>query len=222
MLKKVLNKQKVLLEKLDYRRDQILFYFINKFWPRWLVPNYLTYARLIIGILLFVLLFYYGIEDKTLIVTLFIIGILTDLFDGSVARCLKMESKFGAFIDPPIDRLLIIPIAIYSLISSHHWLLLILIVLEVIGGLISAYPQSKNIFIPPNIFAKIKMALQSVVFGMILITWPKEPNIFLINLLWISALLLVIALFFKVLEIRKVLNENYFKLNNLKIKSLKK
>jgi CDP-diacylglycerol--glycerol-3-phosphate 3-phosphatidyltransferase len=219
-LKKNLNRFKSLLEKLDRKRDQILFYFIKKFWPRWLVPNYLTYGRLIIGILLFVLLFYYGIENKLLIVTLFIIGILTDLFDGSVARCFESESKFGAFIDPAIDRVLIIPIAIYSLISSHHWLLLTLIVLEAIGALISAYPQSKNVFIPPNIFAKTKMVLQSIVFALILITWPKAPNVFFINILWISAIFLVIALFFKVLEIRKVLNENYFKLNNLKIKNI--
>ncbi len=222
MFKRLLNKFKYFLENLDHKRDQILFYFIKKFWPRWVTPNALTYLRLVIGILLFVLLFYYNIENKTLIVTLFIIGILTDLLDGSVARCLNMESKFGAFIDPPIDRLLIIPIAIYSLLPNHQWLLLSLIVLEIVGGLISAYPQSKNVFISPNIFAKTKMFLQSIVFGLILITWPSEPNIFLVNLLWISAILLIIALFFKVLEIRRVLNENYFKLNKLKISNIKK
>lgn len=197
---KTINSIGKFLEKIDRKRDLILFVFIRKYWPRRIIPNHLTYIRLIIGVLLFVLLFYYGIENKLLIIFLFVIGILTDLFDGSVARCLAMETKFGAIIDPAADRMIILPIAIYSLIYNYHWLLLTILVLEIINGLASAYALSKNIESPPNIFAKTKMVLQSIVFGLILIIWPNNPGLLIINILWISVALHILSVFLKIIN----------------------
>lgn len=206
MLKKFFDWLKISLEKLDHKRDKILFFLIKKYWPRWIKPNYLTYIRIIIGIALFVLLFYFNIDDKPLIVLLFIVGILTDLFDGSVARCLNMESKFGAMIDPGADRIIIIPIAIYSLVNDHRWLLLIIIILEVANGLFSVYGESKSVYLKPNIFAKTKMVMHSVVFAMILITWPKAPNLFFTDILWLAVIAMILSIFIKVLEINSQLN----------------
>lgn len=200
-MRNFLNKFKLFLEGLDKKRDQILFVFIKKYWPRWLKPNHLTYVRLIIGVLLFILLFYYGIENKTLIILLFVLGVLTDLFDGSVARCLKMETKFGAFLDPIADRIIILPIAIYSLIGSHHWLLLTLLILETINGLASIYATANNIPDDPNIFGKTKMVLQSIAFGLILIFWPQEPGLLIINILWLSVVLKILAVFLKIINL---------------------
>lgn len=212
-MRNFLNKFKLFLEGLDKKRDQILFVFIKKYWPRWLKPNHLTYVRLIIGVLLFILLFYYGIENKTLIILLFVLGVLTDLFDGSVARCLKMETKFGAFLDPIADRIIILPIAIYSLIGGHHWLLLTLLILETINGLASIYATANNIPDDPNIFGKTKMVLQSIAFGLILIFWPQEPGLLIINILWLSVVLKILAVFLK------IINLNFPKLNKkVKIK----
>lgn len=207
MLKEFLNWLKLLLEKLDKKRDQALFVFIKKCWPRWLAPNYLTYVRLIIGVLLFILLFYYGVENKALIISLFVIGVLTDLFDGSVARCLNMETKFGAIIDPAADRIIILPIAIYSLINNYHWLLLALLILEIINGLASTYAITKDIEDAPNVFAKTKMVIQSVAFGLILVVWPQTPGLIIVDALWLSAIFFIIAIFLK------IINFNFPKLN---------
>lgn len=214
-IKNILIGFRFLLEKLDKKRDQILFIFIKKYWPKKITPNHLTYLRLIISVFLFVLLFYFGIVNKFLIIFLFIVGILTDLFDGSVARCLKMETNFGAMLDPIADRMIIIPIAIYSLISTHRWLLLVLIVLEIINGLIHLIQQSNNIFTSANVFAKVKMVLHSIVFAIILITWPKSISIFIIDILWLSIIFSILSLFFKVIEGKHPkLNKNV----NIKIK----
>lgn len=204
MLKEILNWLKKILEKLDHMRDRVLFVFIQNFWPKWLKPNYLTYVRLIIGVVLFVLLFYYDVNDKAIIIGLFVVGVLTDLFDGSVARCLKMETKFGALIDPIADRIIILPIAIYALIKTHHWLLFTLLALEIINGLVSAYALSKNFSDSPNIFAKTKMVIQSFAFGWILLTWPCSLGIFIINVLWISAIFYILAIFLKTKNIIKI------------------
>jgi len=206
MFKKALDKFKISLEKLDNKRDQFLFYFIRKFWPRKIKPNHLTYLRLIIGIILFVLLFYYNVNNKSLIIFLFVFGVLTDLFDGSVARCLDMKTKFGAIIDPAADRIIILPIAIYSLISNHHWLLLIIISLEIINGLISAYAIAHNIDSLPNIFAKVKMLLHSIAFGLVLVIWPTNAGLIIINILWVSVIMKILAIFIKIIEIYSKLN----------------
>ena len=132
---------------------------------------------------------------------LFIIGISTDLLDGSVARCLKRETKFGAMLDSIADRILIIPIAIYSLLHGHRWLLLTLLLLEVLNGLVSIYPQAKNKESNSNIFGKVKMVLQSIVFALILITWPKSISLFYADILWLSVVSIILSVFLKILEL---------------------
>lgn len=200
-MKNQLYRIKSALEKLDGLRDRVLFIFIKPFWPRAVTPNHLTIARIIIGLSLFVGLFYYDNPSHTTVVWLFLIGALTDLLDGSIARGLGMETPVGALLDPIADRILIIPIAFYSLFSSHRWLFLILILLEVTSGLVSIYSYSKNI--PPtvtvNIFGKVKMVLQSIVFLAVLVFWLHVP-VFFIYLLWISAGFIVASAILKIIE----------------------
>ena len=197
---------KSFLEKADGLRDKVLFIVIKPYWPRNILPNHLTAIRIIIGITLFVLLFYEN-SNKILIISLFCIGAVTDLLDGSVARALNEETKVGAMLDSAADRILIIPIAIYSLFNSHRWLFLTLILMETINALVSIYGNGKNIFIEANIFGKIKMVMQSVVFAAILVFWPDPPNIFFIYILWISVAFIIVSIFFKNLYIKNYLKK---------------
>ena len=96
---KTLNKTKSFLENLDSYRDKALFLFIKPYWPKSITPNHVTYVRVVIGIVLIILLFFLGIEDKTLIVTLFAIGLLTDFIDGPVARGTNRVTELGAMLD---------------------------------------------------------------------------------------------------------------------------
>ena len=191
------------LEKIDGYRDKLLFLFIKPCWPRKITPNHITYLRILVGLILFVLLFYYGIEDKVLILYLFFLGAITDLFDGSVARCLNKATEFGAMLDPVADRVLILPIAIYSLYEHHKWLLFILLLMEIIGGIISMFQKTKESDVKANIFGKVRMVLLSVVFFAILVYWPKEPSIFFINMIWLSLILSVLSIFVRMIELNK-------------------
>lgn len=195
------------LEKADRYRDKVLFVFIKPCWPRKITPNHLTFARIVIGLSLFALLFYYKNDDAVLVMSLFFIGIITDLLDGSIARALSRETKLGAMVDPIADRILIIPIAVYSLFSDHKWLLLFLILLEIINALISVFAEGKRVFIRSNIFGKIKMFFHSVVFLAILAFWPKAPNMFFAYLLWISTIVMIISIYIKALEVKNLLYE---------------
>lgn len=203
-MKNFLGDLKCFLEKIDYYRDEFLFLFIKPYWPRRIIPNYLTYLRILIGIALFVLLFFFGIENKLLIISLFCFGVLTDLLDGSVARGINKVTEFGAMLDPLADRIIIFPIAVYSLFILHRWLLLILILTEILNAIASIYYKSKEIYIESNIFGKTKMVMQSIVFIIILIVWPYAPPLYFIYILWLTIPFSFIGIFTRIIELKKI------------------
>lgn len=206
-MKNIINKLEFFLEKIDAQRDELLFLFIKPYWPRKILPNHVTYARLVVGIFLSFLLFFFGIENKILIISLFFIGIITDFIDGPVARGTNKVTEFGAILDSFSDRILIIPIAVYALLDSYGWLLLALILAEVANAIASAYyNNSKEIYLESNIFGKTKMVLMSIVFAVILIVWPNTPPTFFIIMLWLTVPLSFLSALTKILEL-KVKNE---------------
>lgn len=201
-MKKFLAWLQNFLEKIDHYRDELLFLFIKPYWPRKIIPNYITYLRLFIGILFFILLFFFGIENKPLIISLFCFGILTDFIDGPVARGTDKVTEFGAMLDSTADRIFVLPIAIYSLYKFQKWLLLILLLVEITNAIFSIYYKSKEIYIESNIFGKIKMVLWSVPFIAILFFWPSNPSPIFIYMLWLTLPFSFLSVFTKVLELK--------------------
>ncbi|MEK7658580.1 MAG: CDP-alcohol phosphatidyltransferase family protein [Patescibacteria group bacterium] len=211
-MKKLLCDLQFFLEKIDSYRDKVLFIFIKPYWPRKIIPNHITYIRVVIGILLFVLLFFLKIENKPLIISLFCIGLLTDLIDGPVARGTNKVTEFGAMLDSTADRILIIPIAVYSLFNFHRWLLLVLILVEIINAIFSIYYKTKEIYIESNIFGKTKMVLMSIVFAAALIVFPNNLNIIFIYMLWLTLPFSALSILSKLLELK---NNDKIKFKNL-------
>jgi len=207
-MKNLLNSLRAFLEKIDHYRDELLFLFIKPFWPRKISPNQITYIRVMVGLALFVLLFWFDIKDKALIISLFCLGVLTDLFDGSVARGLNKVTEFGAMLDSTADRILVLPIAIYSLYISQKWLLLFFILTEVLNAIASIFYKSKEIYLESNIFGKTKMVLLCFVLIIILIVWPNKPSIFFIDIIWVSLIFSFLSMSTMLLELK---NKGYIK-----------
>ncbi len=203
-MNKSIEKLKLFLEKIDYYRDEVLFVFIKPYWPRKITPNIITTSRIIIGVLLFTLLFFFKIENKIMIISLFFFGVLTDLLDGSVARGKNMVTELGSMLDPVADRIIIVTIAVYSLFGSHKWLLLVLLLIEVANTFVSIYYKTKKVYLQSNIFGKTKMVMQSLVFVAILIAWPNSPHYFFISILWVSVVFALLSILFKISEIRPI------------------
>lgn len=71
------------------------------------LPNILTFLRILL-IPVFVGLFYYPSAGSNLAAALvFILAALTDLADGYLARKLEQTTKFGAFLDPVADKIIV-------------------------------------------------------------------------------------------------------------------
>ena len=201
-MNKLLNKLGGFLKKISDWRDEALFLFIKPFWPRKITPNKISFVRVAIGLLLFVLLFFFHIENKPLIITLFCIGILTDLLDGSVARGLDKVTEFGAMLDPTADRILILPIAIYSLYTTNFGLLIVWFFTEIVNASTSIFYKSKKPYTESNIFGKTKMVLWCIIFLAILIVWPSPLPVFFIDIIWISLIISFLSIFAKFLDLK--------------------
>lgn len=203
-MKKFLRSFESFLENLDDYRDKFLFLFLKPYWPRKITPNHVTCVRLVIGILLFILLFFLRIEDKMLIISLFLIGAITDLIDGPIARGTNQVTALGATLDPLSDRLLVIPIAFYALLKIHPWILLILVIAELINAVVSLYYKTKHTYMESNIFGKTKMVLICIVLIDILIVWPSPLSSFLVILLWATIVLSVLSTISRILDFQHV------------------
>ena len=75
---------------------------------KWTLPNILTIARLIaVPVLPIMFLFFARPWADWYAMVLFIIAALTDYLDGYLARAWKLETLFGAAMDPIADKALV-------------------------------------------------------------------------------------------------------------------
>ena len=82
------------------------------------IPNVLTLIRLAL-IPVFIILFYWPTDLSNLYAAIvFVIAALTDLLDGYLARRLKLTTKFGAFLDPVADKIIVCTALV--LIVEHY------------------------------------------------------------------------------------------------------
>jgi len=180
-------KLKSFLENIDYHRDQFLFPFIKKYWPRWILPNHLTVLRIVLAVFL-IILFALGYKNQAFLICVFVFASLLDLFDGSVARGLNEVTVLGAYMDGIADKILILPIVIFILYESYFWLLLLLFIAEGLAALGYLYHRTKDKLVKANIFGKTKMVLECVGLGyIILFNFPGTPSKLPIIILSIAA-----------------------------------
>jgi len=74
---------------------------------RFNIPTILTLSRIAV-IPVFILIYYLPVEWSNEVCTiLFVAAAITDWLDGYIARRYQMSSKFGAFLDPVADKLMV-------------------------------------------------------------------------------------------------------------------
>lgn len=82
------------------------------------IPTLLTYLRIVL-IPIFALVFFLPYDGVNIAVTaIFGLAAVTDWLDGYLARRLGQTSRFGAFLDPVADKL-IVGVALVLLVQAH-------------------------------------------------------------------------------------------------------
>ena len=141
------------------------------------LPNMLTLARIAL-IPLFVV-FYIVADDMVWMAgVLFAIAAGTDWLDGYIARKMGMTSKFGEFLDPVADKLLVV-VALVVLVGQHGslWLTLPGVIIVSRELFISALREwmaeinRRGVVSVTNI-AKIKTTVQMIALTVLLCNPP--------------------------------------------------
>jgi CDP-diacylglycerol--glycerol-3-phosphate 3-phosphatidyltransferase len=154
-----------------------------------LVPNILTFGRLVLTILFLGMLLYIpSAKDRIftfdVAFTIFMIAGLTDIADGPIARKLNVTSKLGRMLDPLADKILVCGSFIcFALIHEPslftisdtymniiRWgIVAILIGREGYVTILRHAAEAKGIDFRAVASGKIKMFLQSLAVGSVLI-----------------------------------------------------
>ena len=136
------------------------------------LPNKLSILR-VLCIPVIVVLLYTGNESCRLAAAgVFILGSLTDLLDGKIARKYNLVTDFGKFIDPVADKLLVLTTLVMLVRGGlmEAWVLVLILCRELaVDGLrMVAVGQGKVIAAGP--WGKWKTTFQMITVIVILLT----------------------------------------------------
>lgn len=160
------------------------------------IPNILTVMRIVL-IPCFVIVYYLPIPYAGYTTAgIFCLAGLTDWLDGFLARRLNQTTRFGAFLDPVADKLIVV-VALVLLVGSYGSIFLTIPALIIICReiMISALREwmaeiGKRTSVSVNLIGKAKTLLQIVAI-IILLTQPVDlrlqPVLVGLVLMYISA-----------------------------------
>lgn len=129
------------------------------------IPNSLTLIRVLLVPVFCWLIYYSNFKYNFLLATLvFIIASITDIFDGLLARKFGVVTNFGKIMDPLADKFLSL-LALIALISKpielmDVYVFYIILFREVFITLLRQYYLMKKIYIPANVWGKVKTTFQ--------------------------------------------------------------
>ena len=160
------------------------------------IPTLLTWARIAL-IPVFVVCFYLPVNwaNEATVLVFFLAGV-TDWLDGYLARTLNQTSKFGAFLDPVADKLMV-GVALVLLVQANPspWLAIaaaIIIGREIAVSSLREWMAElgERASVAVSALGKVKTTAQMLAIGMLLYHEPlREFKVYEtgITLLYIAA-----------------------------------
>lgn len=151
------------------------------------VANVLTGLRIVlVPVFLGALFVGDGHETRWRVVAfiVFAVAVITDRFDGAVARSYGMVTEFGTLADPIADKALIGAALIgLSLLGDLPWWVTILILVREVGVTILRLAVIRDGVIPASRGGKLKTLVQSVAIGLFVLplhgTWLTGAWVFM-------------------------------------------
>jgi len=142
------------------------------------VPNQLTILRIILTPIFFYFIIQNSISDRLIGTIIFSLAAATDWYDGYIARRLNIVSRWGQFMDPLADKLLISSalIAFAYLGYVYWWMVITIIVRDFLITFLRMYALQHGKSIVTSYLAKVKTFIQMIAVFILLIylNFPKE------------------------------------------------
>lgn len=136
------------------------------------LPNFLSYVRVVLIPLVMVLI---GLQSPVsspkynptlayVAAIVFVLTGITDLFDGYLARRMKLTSVFGKFVDPLADKLIhmAVFIMLIPLGEIPAWLVVVFLFREISVTALRGIAIGEGVVIPADVWGKKKTALLNI------------------------------------------------------------
>lgn len=178
------------------------------------IPTLLTWLRIIL-VPFFVGIYYLPdslliMPYKNLVATIiFIVAAATDYLDGYLARKMKLESNFGAFLDPVADKALVAA-SLVVLVNLHRTFMFAAIIIIVREIAISALREwmaqlGEGKSVAVAYVGKLKTASQMGAIGFLLLDY--NTNILGNILMLLAVVLTIISMFYYLEQAKKYFNQ---------------
>ena len=135
------------------------------------IPNLLSLSRVLLTpVFLYFLLFSSHGHAKFISAIIFTFASITDAFDGKIARKYGVETRFGKFLDPLADKILILS-ALISFVNIGYvkiWMFLLIFFRDVLITMLRYFMQYKGLTMNTSNFGKVKTVFQIIAINIIL------------------------------------------------------
>ena len=139
------------------------------------IPNFLTSTRILLVPVFLYCLFADFSHGKLLALIVFIAAAITDAYDGKIARKYDIVTKFGVFLDPLADKLLVLS-AFYGFMflpvlstTVKLWMIILISFRDILVTLLRTLMQYKGVTMITSKAGKLKTFLQIITINIILI-----------------------------------------------------
>jgi CDP-diacylglycerol--glycerol-3-phosphate 3-phosphatidyltransferase len=126
------------------------------------LPNQLTAARFVLGIVLFVLIELEGYWTACIVI--FALAALTDWLDGYLARRQGLESTLGRNLDPLVDKVVICGAYVFLLPVGGSgllaWMVTVVVARELVITGLRSFLENRGATFGADWLGKLKMVLQ--------------------------------------------------------------
>lgn len=146
----------------------------------WNLPNRITLGRLGLAVALFVVLAL--VKDARLPTPglvgwlafgLFVVAAATDWVDGYLARRLGLVTTFGRIMDPFVDKVVVCGTFVFLTVIDHEglpaWIVVVILGREFFVNAIRGFMESRGVSFAAEMPGKIKMFLQCLALGALLL-----------------------------------------------------
>lgn len=178
------------------------------------LPNQITLARLLLAIVFCVLLTCFdgrrpermtGLIDCTFVI--FVVAALSDILDGYLARRSNQVTRFGRVVDPFVDKLLVLGGFVLmlgrnfldasgaaNLTGLEAWMVVVILGRELLVTGLRGLSESRGSEFAANTAGKLKMVVQCITIGWILISLTRghgSSTYLMLRSFWIWTTLVV-------------------------------
>jgi CDP-diacylglycerol---glycerol-3-phosphate 3-phosphatidyltransferase len=140
----------------------------------WNTPNLLTGARIAAIPVVVLLISFPGPSASFLGALCFLLAGATDFLDGFLARRHRLVSRFGKFMDPVADKLLVSAalIMLIPLGRAPAWMAFLIVGRELAVTGLRALAATEGIILAPDRWGKVKTALQMAALTALILHYP--------------------------------------------------